>query len=147
MAVPLILTCTACGRSNRIPAARLEAAPKCGACGAALADGHVHVLDAAAHDRAVARDGVPLLVDYWAPWCGPCRMMAPEFEKAARLLAPQVRLAKLNTEDHPEVAGRAGIRGIPALILYRSGREVGRLVGAQPAAQIAAFVRSHRAPA
>jgi thioredoxin 2 len=147
MAESLTLTCTACGRTNRIPAARLDAGPKCGACGAALADGHVHTLDAATHDKAVAGDGLPILIDYWAPWCGPCRMMAPEFEKAARMVAPAVRLAKLNTEDHPEVAARAGIRGIPALILYRGGREVGRLTGARPAAEIAAFARGQRAPA
>ncbi len=143
----ITLTCTACGRTNRIPADRLGAGPKCGACGAPLADGRVHELDAATHDNAVARDGLPILIDYWAPWCGPCRMMAPEFEKAARALAPAVRLAKLNTEDHPEVAARAGIRGIPALVLYRGGREVGRLTGARPAAQIADFVRQELARA
>jgi thioredoxin 2 len=141
MADPLILTCTACGQTNRIPADRLDSGPKCGACAAPLADGHVHTLDAAAHDKAIARDSLPILIDYWAPWCGPCRMMAPEFEKAARMLGRHVRLAKLNAEDHPEVAGRAGIRGIPALILYRGGREVGRLAGARPAADIAAFAR------
>jgi thioredoxin 2 len=145
MADPLTLTCTACGRTNRVPADRLSAGPKCGACGAALADGHVHALDAATHDRAVARDGVPILVDYWAPWCGPCRMMAPEFAKAAQALSPSVRFAKLNTEDHPEVAGRVGIRGIPALVLYRGGREVGRLTGARPASEIAGFVRAQLA--
>jgi thioredoxin 2 len=139
MADPLTLTCTACGRGNRVQADRLAAA-KCGACGAALADGHVHELTAATHDRAL-RDSLPVLVDYWAPWCGPCRMMAPEFAKAAQALAPGVRLAKLNTEDHPDIASRAGIRGIPALILYRGGREVARLAGARPAADIVAFAR------
>ncbi|MFN6979648.1 MAG: thioredoxin TrxC, partial [Gemmobacter sp.] len=138
---PLTLTCTACGRMNRIAADRIADAPRCGACGAALDDGHVHDLNAETHDKAVARDGLPILIDYWAPWCGPCRMMAPAFEAAARSLAPGVRLARLNTEDHPAVAGRVGIRGIPALVLYNTGREVARLTGARPASDITAFVR------
>ena len=91
----------------------------------------------------VLKSEVPVLVDYWAPWCGPCRMMAPEFAKAAKSLSPQARLMKLNTDDHPQVSARAGIRGIPALILYRNGREVARLAGARPAAEIVAFVRQH----
>lgn len=147
MAEAVKLCCAECGQMNRVPVARLAAGPKCGVCGAALADGRVHELDAAAHDRAVRGDGLPLLVDYWAAWCGPCRMMAPEFAKAARALAPAVRFAKLDTEAFPEVSQRAGIRGIPALILYQGGREVARLAGARPAAEIAAFVRSHVAAA
>ena len=139
----LKLTCAACGQVNRVPAARLGDAPKCGVCGAVLVDGAVHELDAAAHDKVTRGDGLPVLVDYWAPWCGPCRMMAPEFAKAAQVLAGEVRLMKLNTEDHPQVSARAGIRGIPALILYRDGREVARLAGARPAADIMAFVRQH----
>ena len=137
------LICAECGQANRVPMARLAAGPKCGVCGAALADGHVAELDASAHDKATRGDELPLLVDYWAPWCGPCRMMAPEFAKAAKTLAPRVRLAKLNTEDHPAVSARACIRGIPALILYNRGREVTRLAGARPAAEIVSFVESH----
>ena len=137
------LTCPACGQANRVPTARLAAGPKCGVCGAALADGRVAELDAATHDKVTRGDGLAVLVDYWAPWCGPCRMMAPEFAKAAQTLAPGVRLMKLNTEDHPAISSRAGIRGIPALILYQNGREVARLAGARPAADIIAFVRQH----
>lgn len=135
------LICATCGQANRLPLARLEQGPKCGSCGDPLVDGRVAELDAATHDKAVRGDGLPVLVDYWAPWCGPCRAMAPEFAKAAKALAPEVRLMKLNTEDHPQISARAGIRGIPALILYRGGREVARLAGARPAAEIIAFAR------
>ena len=137
------LTCATCGQGNRVPVARLEQGPKCGTCGEALVDGKVAEIDAAGHDKATRSDGLPVLVDYWAPWCGPCRAMAPEFAKAAKTLAPKVRLMKLNTEDHPQISTRAGIRGIPALILYAKGREVARLAGARPAADIVAFVRQH----
>ena len=141
MADGVKLTCAACGQMNRIPADKLSAGPKCGVCGAALADGHVMELDAAAHDKAVRGDGLPLIVDYWAAWCGPCRAMAPEFAKAAKAAAPQVRFGKLDTEANPSISARARSQGIPALILYKGGREAGRLTGARPAGQILDFLR------
>ena len=143
MAEAVKLSCATCGQMNRVPVAKLAEAPKCGSCGEPLVSGKVIEFDPAAHDKAVRGDELPLLVDYWAPWCGPCKMMAPEFAKAARSLAPGVRLAKLNTQDHPEIASRARIQGIPALILYRGGREVVRLAGARPERDILAFVQSH----
>ncbi|WP_028029157.1 thioredoxin [Gemmobacter nectariphilus] len=135
------ITCLTCGQANRVPLDRLDQSPRCGSCGDPLVPGTVAELDPAAHDKATKRDDLPILVDYWAPWCGPCRMMAPEFAKAARTLAPQVRLAKLNTQDHPDIASRTRIQGIPALVLYSKGREVARLAGARPAADIVAFVQ------
>jgi len=137
------LICTTCGRGNRVPEARLFEGPKCGSCGDPLLTGKVAELDAATHDKATRSDELPLLVDYWAPWCGPCRMMAPEFSKAAQAVTGKARLAKINTQEYPEVAQRARIQGIPALILYHKGREVARLAGARPAADIVAFVQGH----
>ncbi|MEO5619467.1 MAG: thioredoxin TrxC [Cypionkella sp.] len=137
------LACATCGQMNRVPLAKLAAGPKCGSCGEPLADGRVIELDAKAHDKATKGDELTLLVDYWAPWCGPCRQMAPEFAKAAKSLQGRARLAKLNTEDNPQIAQRARIQGIPALILYRGGREIARLAGARPASDIVGFVQQH----
>ena len=136
------LTCATCGQGNRVPVGRLAAGPKCGSCGEALMDGRVAEFDQAVHDKATRADDVPTIIDYWAPWCGPCRMMAPEFAKAAKAFAGQVRFARINTEDHGAVSRRLDIRGIPLLILWRKGREVARLAGARPASEIEAFVRS-----
>ncbi|MGJ8623779.1 MAG: thioredoxin family protein [Yoonia sp.] len=95
------------------------------------------------HDKAARADGPPLLVDYWAAWCGPCRMMAPEFAKAAETLRHKARFAKIDTEQFASLSQRLQIRGIPLLILYANGQEVGRLSGARPANDIADFVRQH----
>ena len=124
-----------------MPVAKLGSGPKCGSCGEPLMDGKVAEFDLAVHDKATRADGLPTIVDYWAPWCGPCRMMAPEYAKAALALKGHVRFAKINTEDHPAVSERLGIRGIPLLILWQKGREIARLSGARPAADIEAFVR------
>lgn len=135
------LTCLACGQANRVPVAKLDAGPKCAKCGNPLAAGEVTAFDARVHDKATQTDELPLIVDYWAPWCGPCRMMAPEFSKAANALQGRARFAKIDTEQFPQISQRLQIRGIPLLILYHRGAEIGRLSGARPAVEIEDFVR------
>jgi thioredoxin 2 len=136
------LTCLDCAAVNKVPADKLGAGPKCGVCGGKLMTGKVSELDPKALAKAKANDQVPIVVDFWAPWCGPCRMMAPEFAKAAQKLAPNVRFAKINTEDFPDVSAQHGIRGIPLMIVFQNGKEIARQAGAMPAAQIEGFVRA-----
>ncbi|MBY6159995.1 thioredoxin fold domain-containing protein [Mameliella alba] len=135
------LTCLDCGQVNRVPVEKLGAAPKCGTCGAALMPGKAVEVDAATLAKAARNDEVPLIVDFWAPWCGPCRMMAPEFGKAASTLGQEARLVKLNTESFPQAGAQHGIRGIPTMVSFAGGRERKRQSGAMPAGQIVGWVR------
>lgn len=137
------LTCLSCGQANRFPAAKLEAGPKCAKCGVLLVGGDVAALDNRQHDKATRADDLPLIVDYWAPWCGPCKTMAPEFAAAAKALQALARFAMIDTEQFPTISQRLQIRGIPLLILYAKGNEIARLSGARPASDIEAFVRQH----
>ncbi|KPP87989.1 MAG: thioredoxin [Rhodobacteraceae bacterium HLUCCO07] len=136
------LTCLECGQVNRVPAERLGTGAKCGTCGARLIPGKVAEIDLATLEKATRNDDLPLVVDFWAPWCGPCRMMAPEFSKAAQELDGQARLVKLNTEAHPKAGATYGIRGIPTMAGFVGGREKARQSGAMPAAQIVNWVKS-----
>ncbi len=143
----LLVLCASCSTANRVPAQRLGDDPKCGNCGAPLLDGKPVALDEARFDSFIGRNELPVLVDFWADWCGPCHAMAPAFERAAGELKTRVRFAKLNTEDAQQVAARFGIRSIPTLILFRGGSEVARVSGAMDARSIASWVLRHSGPA
>jgi thioredoxin 2 len=131
--------CPACGATNRVPSARLGEDPVCGRCGVALLSGQPVELTAANFERVAAASGLPVVVDFWAPWCGPCRTMAPQFAQAAAQLKGRALFVKVNSDDNPHTAARYGIRSIPTLVKLRAGREVERLSGAMPAAQVAAW--------
>lgn len=139
---PLHIVCPHCHKTNRVAQAAMGSAPHCGSCHQALFTGEPVQLDADSFAKHVGRSHIPVVVDFWAPWCGPCRMMAPAFAQAAQQLSPQVRLAKLDTEAHPQAAAPYGIRSIPTMIVFNGGNEVARIFGALPAGEIVRWVQS-----
>ena len=133
------VACAQCGATNRIPAERLTEDPQCGRCKQPLLDGHPVELTEANFDAVVGSTTLPVVVDFWADWCGPCRAMAPQFEAAARQMKGRALFAKVDSDASPRLAGRYGIRSIPTLLRLDGGQESRRQSGAIPAAQIAAF--------
>lgn len=138
----VLTSCPACGARNRITYPRLESQARCGKCGQPLGhpDAPIDVRSVERFDELVRAASIPIVVDFWAPWCGPCRMVAPELEKVARGAAGRLVLVKVNTDQLPELGERFRVRSIPTLAVFRGGREVGRMAGARPAPAIEAFV-------
>jgi thioredoxin 2 len=139
------IVCPHCAQVNRLDAAKSPAEAKCGTCKEPLFAGHPADVDGKNFERQITKSDVPVLIDVWAPWCGPCRAMAPEYEKAAHELEPDVRLIKLNSDNEQQIAGRLGIRGIPTMLLMKHGKEIGRISGAMPANQIVAWTKQQLA--
>lgn len=137
------VVCPHCGKINRVAKARLGDAPICGSCMKRLFTGRPVTLTEASFDQFIRRNELPVVIDFWASWCGPCKMMAPAYEQAAAQLEPQVVLTKLNTEEAPRLAASYGIQSIPTLVMFRQGQEVARQPGAMALPQITQWVRAH----
>jgi len=137
------IVCPKCEKTNRVAQPRLGDAPKCGSCGAALFSGHPLAVDEKTFARHVAANTIPVLTDVWAPWCGPCRMMTPMFERAAGDLEPHARLLKVNLDEAPAVARRFGIQSVPTLLLTRGDKLIAQTAGAMDSRAIVNWARPH----
>ena len=137
------IVCPVCNATNRIPADKLGAAPNCGKCHQPVFRQQPLELTAASFQQHITRNDIPVVVDFWAPWCGPCKMMTPAFAQAAAQLEPGVRLARLNTEAEQMIGANLGIRSIPTMVLFRNGQEVARQAGAMGTADIVRWVRAN----
>ena len=142
MSSPLHIVCPHCQTTNRLEPANLTHSPNCGKCHLPLFTAHPVELDEAAFTKHLERNDIPVLIDFWAPWCGPCRTMAPAYEAAARDLEPRFRVAKVNTEEVPILSSRLGIRSIPTLAVFYRGREVARQAGAMRQADIVRWAQN-----
>jgi thioredoxin 2 len=142
MSTTVMITCPHCHRKNRLPDERLTGEGNCGACKKALFSGKPVVVDMDNFNRHLSGD-LPVVVDFWAPWCGPCRQFAPAFESAAKVLEPRARLLKVNTEEQQGLAQRYGIRSIPTLMMFSQGKEKARMAGALPAQQFIKWVEQN----
>ena len=142
MSESLHIVCPRCAAVNRIPASRLGEEPRCGKCHEALFGDQPPELNGATFTTHLQRNDIPMLVDFWAPWCGPCKKMAPAFQQAAAELEPAIRLAKVNTEEQQQIGAQYNIRSIPSLLLFKGGREVARQAGAMSAADIVRWARA-----
>ena len=137
------IVCPSCNATNRIPVAKMAAGPACGKCHKPLFNGRSVTLSSQNFQQHIKRSDIPVVVDFWAPWCGPCKMMAPAFEQASASLVPDARLAKLNTEDEQSIAGQFNIRSIPTMVVFKNGREIARQAGAMSAADIKSWVQTY----
>ena len=138
----VLAPCPACRATNRLPYAALSRTTRCGRCKTTIPApaAPIDVHTPQQFDALVAASSIPVIVDFWAPWCGPCRMVAPELEKVARKMAGEALVVKVNTDEQQELGGRFGVRSIPTLAVFRGGREVTRVAGVRPAAEIEALV-------
>ena len=143
MSENLHIVCPSCDSINRLPAEKLASGGTCGKCKNPLFNGEVVALNSANFSRHISRNDIPVLVDFWAPWCGPCKMMAPVFAQAAQQLQPKIRVAKVDTEAEQQLAAQFQIRSIPTLAIFKNGKEIARTAGAMDLQNLTRWVNQN----